>query len=72
MKRRDLLILLGGAVALRPMAATGQSKVLHVGVLGDPSPELWQVFTEALRARGWIEGQRPGKLDSLGQRPRKN
>jgi putative ABC transport system substrate-binding protein len=57
MKRRDLLILLGGAVALRPMAATGQSKVLHVGVLGDPSPELWQVFTEALRARGWIEGQ---------------
>jgi putative ABC transport system substrate-binding protein len=57
MKRRDLLILLGGAVAVCPMAAAAQSKVFHLGVLGDPSPELWQVFTEALRARGWIEGQ---------------
>ena len=57
MNRRDLLILLGGAVAPWPMAAGGQSKVFRVGVLGDPTPELWQVFTEALRARGWIEGQ---------------
>ena len=57
MKRRYLLILLGGAVALRPIAAAGQSKVFRLGVLGDPSPELWQVFAEALRARGWVEGQ---------------
>lgn len=57
MNRRDLLILLGGAVTLRPMAAGGQSKVFRVGVLGDPPPELWQVFTEALRAHGRIEGQ---------------
>src|SRR5690348_13312224 len=58
MNRRDLLILLGGAVAaLRPMAAGGQSKVFRVGVLGDSTPELWQVFTDALRARGWVEGQ---------------
>src|SRR5262245_46311236 len=57
MNRRDLLILLGGAVAPWPTAADGQSKVFRVGVLGDPTPELWQVFIEALRLRGWIEGQ---------------
>jgi len=51
------MTLLGGAAIFWPIAAAGQSRISHVAVLGDPSPELWQVFSEALRARGWIEGQ---------------
>jgi ABC-type uncharacterized transport system substrate-binding protein len=56
-RRRKFLRLIGGATALWPIAAAGQSRVSHVGVLQPPGPELWQVFTEALRTRGWIEGQ---------------
>jgi putative ABC transport system substrate-binding protein len=56
-RRRKFITLIGGAASFWPMAAAGQSRVSHVGVLGTPSPELWQVFIEALRARGWVEGQ---------------
>jgi putative tryptophan/tyrosine transport system substrate-binding protein len=56
-RRREVLTLIGGAAASWPIVAAGQSRVSHVGVLGQPGPKLWQVFAEALRARGWIEGQ---------------
>jgi putative tryptophan/tyrosine transport system substrate-binding protein len=57
MRRREFLALIGGATTLWPMAAAAQSRVSHVGVLQPPGQELWQVFIEALRARGWIEGE---------------
>jgi len=51
------LTLIGGAAASWPIVAAGQSRVSHVGVLEKPGQPLWKVFTEALRERGWIEGQ---------------
>jgi len=57
LERREFLTLIGGGAALWPTAAAAQSRASHVGVLGPPGQEQWRVFTEALRARGWIEGQ---------------
>jgi putative tryptophan/tyrosine transport system substrate-binding protein len=50
-------MLIGGAAALAPIAAVGQSRVARVAVLDQPGPELWGAFTEALRAHGWVEGR---------------
>ena len=61
MRRRDLLTLLAGAVAAWPIAgAAQQPKVPTIGVLvvGSPgSQQFWQIFREALRELGYVEGQ---------------
>jgi len=63
MRRRDLITLLGGAVAW-PFAARAQQRLRRVGVLvsslAADDPE-WQVrgtaFVQALQERGWTEGR---------------
>jgi putative tryptophan/tyrosine transport system substrate-binding protein len=61
MRRRELVALMAGAVALRPFAAvTHPARVPVVGVLLVQSPgseEFWQGFKEALRRLGYVEGQ---------------
>jgi len=60
MRRRDLITLLGGAVAAWPLAARAQQVIPRtIGVLGSGTPaaqgERYAVFAERLRALGWIE-----------------
>jgi hypothetical protein len=57
MMRRQFITAVGGAEDFCPISAVGEPRICHVGVLGQPAPELWQVFTEVLRARGRTEGQ---------------
>jgi ABC-type uncharacterized transport system substrate-binding protein len=62
MKRREFITLLGGAVAVWPLAARGQeSKLPTVGLLGantSLADSQWiTAFTQRLRELGWIEGR---------------
>jgi putative tryptophan/tyrosine transport system substrate-binding protein len=61
MRRRDVLVLLGGAVAFCPFAAVAQqAKMPTIGVLvvGSPGSEkFWRLFRESMRELGYIEGQ---------------
>jgi putative ABC transport system substrate-binding protein len=59
MKRRFIALI--GGVAGWPLAAPAQQpKVITIGVLVRNAPgwqRFWQVFPEALRELGYIEGQ---------------
>jgi putative ABC transport system substrate-binding protein len=62
MRRRDLVSLLGGAMAAWPLAALTQQKSMPVvGFLGAgrPGPSAWNVagFREGLSEGGYVEGQ---------------
>jgi putative ABC transport system substrate-binding protein len=61
MRRRDLLVALGGAAAFWPLAGTPQDRKLStIGVLvvGVPDPETFlRAFREGLRETGYNEGQ---------------
>jgi putative ABC transport system substrate-binding protein len=61
MKRRTFITLLGGAAAVRPHAAWAQQpKLATIGVLVRAAPgwqHFWQVFPEALRELGYVEGK---------------
>jgi putative ABC transport system substrate-binding protein len=61
MRRREFLGWLTGGVIALPFAAGAQGlKVFRVGVFsagGEPIPEVWAIFVEALRELGWIEGK---------------
>lgn len=64
MRRRDFLILFGGAVASihHPRAARAQPKIRRLGVLSQgsvrshPTP-MFRTFQQGLRDLGWVEGQ---------------
>ena len=60
MKRREFIMLLGGAAAAGPLAARAQQpeKRYTVGILSAGSaPVLRKVLFDALRELGWIEGK---------------
>jgi hypothetical protein len=61
MKHRKFITLLGGAAAVRPLAAWAQQpKPATIGVLVHAAPgwqHFWQVFPEALRELGYMEGK---------------
>jgi len=59
-RRRDFITLLGGAAVAWPFAARAQSeRVRTIGYLnpGQPVPQMYAPFVEALRQLGWIEGK---------------
>jgi putative tryptophan/tyrosine transport system substrate-binding protein len=61
MRRREFIGLLGGAAAVRPLAAHAQQpKMPTIGalVIGNTDPEeFWRVFRQGLRDLGYVEGQ---------------
>jgi putative ABC transport system substrate-binding protein len=75
--RREFIGLLGGAAAMRPLAARAQqAKTPTVGalVIGNINPEqFWREFRQGLRDLGYVEGQNirfeflsaEGRLDRL-------
>jgi putative tryptophan/tyrosine transport system substrate-binding protein len=61
MKRRDVLLLFGGAVTSWPLAvkaAPARVAVLGAAAPTDPTAQrAWQAFADGLQALGWIEGK---------------
>jgi ABC transporter substrate binding protein len=62
MRRRDFIILLGGAAATRPLAVRAQQRALPmIGFLSSAAPGPFKQFVEAfqrgLNEKGFIEGQ---------------
>jgi putative tryptophan/tyrosine transport system substrate-binding protein len=57
-QRREFITLLGGAVAVSPLAASAQqARVYTLGVLTLPNPEpLLKALREGLRDAGYVEG----------------
>src|SRR5438046_916282 len=62
MRRRELLLLLGGAITAWPFAGRAQQKAMPViGFLGSASPgsfaPLLAAFRQGLSETGYVEGQ---------------
>ena len=72
-RRRELLIALGGAVLVLPRFATAQSRVAHIAVMVSRLPPqsplpFWPAFVEALRERASGVGS-PVTLSTTTGRP---
>src|SRR5215467_6223451 len=59
MRRRDLIGLLGGGVALRPFAASAQKgdQMRRIGILATAPAHPVDSFRDRLRELGWSDGQ---------------
>ena len=62
MRRREFIMLIGGAAAARPLAARAldAGRLRTIGVLGDNADAFkpWlAVFTERMHELGWVEGR---------------
>src|ERR1700680_4448870 len=62
MRRRDFIILLGGAAIASPGAARSQQKAMPmIGFLGSTSPDAFTpyviAFTQGVSETGFVEGQ---------------
>src|SRR5882724_2795994 len=60
-RRRELIVTLGGAAAAWPLAARAQQRLPTIGFLGTSTPSAWRqyvaAFAQRLREHGWIEGR---------------
>ena len=60
MRRREFITLIGGAAAAWPLAASAQSKIPHIGFMGNSTAaleaNLVDAFREGLREHGYEEG----------------
>src|SRR5215469_13001512 len=61
MRRREFIAMVG-ATTVRPIAATAQSesrRQARIGVIAavPPSPDMLNAFRDAMRDRGYVEGQ---------------
>ena len=76
MQRREFITLLGGTVAMWPLAtrAQMQRKMARIGYLGAgirtviPNPRDW--FLQGLRDRGYVEGQNFVLVERYAEGPR--
>lgn len=61
MRRRQFIVLVTGAAAIRPLSSSAQQrKVPTIGVLVVGAPgweQFWQIFPDAMRQIGYVEGQ---------------
>src|SRR5262245_30595686 len=59
MRRRDFLKLVGIAAGAVPFRAEAQEKHFRIGLISaaPPTPEMLRAFRDAMRERGYIEGQ---------------
>jgi putative tryptophan/tyrosine transport system substrate-binding protein len=58
MKRREVMLLLGGAAIVWPLTARAQqrpAKKLRIGIIDDAP--IWDHFRQGLRDLGYIDGQ---------------
>ncbi len=59
--RREVITLLGGAAAVRPVGARAQQPTMTIGFLGASTPSAWSrwaaAFVQRLRELGWVEGR---------------
>jgi putative ABC transport system substrate-binding protein len=80
LKRREFMMLLAGAAAARPLAASAQTppKMLRVGVVSLVNPRtatFWVAFDRRMRELGYVEGQNltmdfvnlNGQIDRYGE-----
>ena len=63
MRRREFITLLGGAATASPVATTAQQsdsgRQVRIGLVAavPPSPDMLNAFRDAMRDRGYVEGQ---------------
>jgi ABC-type uncharacterized transport system substrate-binding protein len=59
MRRREFLKFLGTAASLAPLRAAAQEKQFRIELISaaPPTPEMLGAFRDAMRERGYIEGQ---------------
>jgi putative ABC transport system substrate-binding protein len=77
LRRREIITLLGGAVAAWPFAARGQQMAMPIiGFLSIASPEAWTDYILALKhglgQAGFIEGQNVARSGKQSQADRRS